>query len=78
MYSWIKSEILELPATDYLVLYGVLVVGFCYLLYYCYGAFKRFRFIDGTATSKIRSAAQGHVENLRLRHDLYRAVGSSL
>ena len=62
MYSWLESEILALSGSDYLVLYTVLVALFGYLVYFCYRAFKRFRFVDGTATSKIRSAAQGHVE----------------
>ena len=62
MFSWIKSEILGMSGTDYLVLSGVLAAGLGFLFYYTYGAFKRFRFMDGTATSKIRSAAQGHVE----------------
>ncbi|MCP4765132.1 MAG: hypothetical protein GY875_02565 [Gammaproteobacteria bacterium] len=62
MYSWLESEILALSGSDYLALYTVLVALFGYLVYFCYGAFRRFRFVDGTATSKIRSAAQGHVE----------------
>ena len=62
MYSWLESEILALSGPDYTVLCTVLLALFGYLVYFCYGAFKRFRFVDGTATSKIRSAAQGHVE----------------
>ncbi len=62
MFSWLEYEILGMPKTDYLVLLGVLVTLFAYLVYFSYGAFKRFRFMDGTATSKVRSAAQGHVE----------------
>jgi len=62
MFSWLAYEILDMPAIDYLVVYGVLVVGLVFLLYCSFGAFQRFRFVDGTATSKIRSAAQGHVE----------------
>lgn len=62
MISWLESEILALPANDYLVLYCVMTLLLIYLLYLAYGAFKRFRFMDATATSKIRSAAQGHVE----------------
>ena len=62
MFSWLEHEILDMPAIDYLVVYGVLLVGLVFLLFYSFGAFKRFRFVDGTATSKIRSAAQGHVE----------------
>jgi hypothetical protein len=62
MFSWLEYEILVMPATDYLVVYGVMIVGLVFLLYFSFGAFKRYRFMDGTATSKIRSAAQGHVE----------------
>ena len=62
MFSWLEFEILELPSTEYLVLLGALVVAFAYLAYYSYGVVKRYRFVEGTATSKIRSAALGHVE----------------
>ena len=62
MYSWLKSEILVLSESDYLVLYTFLVALFGYLACFCYSTFKRFRFVEGTATSKIRSAAQGQVE----------------
>ncbi len=62
MYTWLNREIMEMPGSDYLTLYIMLTVGFFALLYYAYGAFRRFRFMDATATSKIRSAAQGHVE----------------
>jgi hypothetical protein len=62
MYAWLKSEILAMPESDYLVLLAILIGVFAYLVYYCHGAFRSFRFADGTATSKIRSAAQGFVE----------------
>lgn len=62
MFSWLEYEILGISATDYMILYGVLLAGFGCLLYYSFVAFRRYRFVDGTATSKIRSAAQGHVE----------------
>lgn len=62
MYSWIESEVLAMPGSDYLALSSLLLVVFAYLVYYCYRAFRRFRFVDGTATSRIRSAAQGLVE----------------
>ncbi|MDH3388122.1 MAG: E3 ubiquitin ligase family protein [Gammaproteobacteria bacterium] len=62
MFSWIEYEILDMSRTDYLVLYGIMVAALGFLLYYSYQAFRRFRFINGTATSRIRSAAQGHVE----------------
>jgi len=58
MYAWLKSEILAMPESDYLVLLAILIGVFAYLVYYCHGAFHSFRFVDGTATSKIRSAAQ--------------------
>jgi hypothetical protein len=62
MLSWLEFEILELPRMEYLVLIGVLTVAFAFLVYYSFRVIKRYRFIDGTATSLIRSAAQGHVE----------------
>lgn len=62
MISWIKFEIRDMPANEYLFLYGFMAVGFIVLMYYSAVTFKRFRFMSGTATSKIRSAAQGHVE----------------
>lgn len=43
-------------------MYLVLAAALLFLLYYAYGAFSRYRFMDATATSRIRSAAQGHVE----------------
>ncbi len=62
VFDWLRQEITELPGNDYLVLFGVMSAILLYLLYFAYGAYRRFRFMDGTATSKIRSAAQGHVE----------------
>lgn len=62
MFSWLESEILEMPRIEYLVVLGVLIAAFAYLVYYSFGVIKRYRFMDGTATSRIRSAAQGHVE----------------
>ncbi len=62
MFSWLEHEILGMPKTDYLVLMGVLAAVLVYLVVFAYSAFKRYRFMDGTATSKVRSAAQGHVE----------------
>jgi len=62
MFSWVEGEILAMSRTDYLLLLGVLAGGFAYLVYYSFRAFRRFRYVDGTATSKIRSAAQGLVE----------------
>ena len=40
----------------------IMVVTTAWLIYACFTSFRRLRFVDGTATSKIRSAAQGHVE----------------
>lgn len=62
MFSWLEAEIRAMPGSEYLVMSGLLVAGFGYLVYYSFHAFRRFRFVDGTATSKIRSAAQGLVE----------------
>jgi len=52
--SWAEAE--------YLVSSSILLGGLIFLIYFAFVAFKRFRFMDGTATSKIRSAAQGQVE----------------
>jgi hypothetical protein len=62
MFSRLESGIQGLSSSDYGVLYAMLAVALLFLLYYAYGAFKRYRFMDATATSRIRSAAQGHVE----------------
>ncbi len=62
MFAWLKSEIMAMSSTDYLVMYCVLIGITGYLVFFSYYAFRRFRFMDATATSKIRSAAQGHVE----------------
>ncbi len=51
-----------MQGSDYLVLYCAMIAIAGYLAYFAFYAFRRFRFIDATATSKIRSAAQGHVE----------------
>ena len=62
MFRQLQSEILGLSSSDYTVMYAVLAGGLLFLLYYAYNTFRRYRYMDGTATSKIRSAAQGHVE----------------
>ncbi len=56
------DEIHQLTATEYLFLLAFLLAAIGGLLLVAFYAFRRFRFIDGTATSKIRSAAQGLVE----------------
>ena len=58
----LEFEILQLAESDYIVLFVVLLLLFCGLLFFAFYAFKRFRFMEGTATSRIRSAAQGYVE----------------
>lgn len=62
MFPWLESKILGLSTSDYILTFAVLVGAALFLVYYAYGSFQRYRFMDGTATSKIRSAAQGHVE----------------
>lgn len=61
-FGWLKSEVLAMQGSDYLVLFLVMSVFSVILAFMSYRAFRRFRFIDATATSKIRSAAQGLVE----------------
>lgn len=62
MYSRLVAEIEAMSGTDYLVMHAVLLGALGYLVYYCFHTFRRFRYVDGTATSRIRSAAQGLVE----------------
>lgn len=62
MFRRLETEIQGLSGSDYLILYAVFAAALVFLLFYAYGAFKRYRFMDATATSRIRSAAQGHVE----------------
>ncbi len=62
MFSWLENEIQGMPGIDYQVLYGILLAGLAFLIYYAFVAFRRYRIMSGTATSKVRSAAQGHVE----------------
>lgn len=62
MYSWFETEILQLGDGEYSALLIFLTGLGIYLLYRTQAAFRRYRFISGTATSKIRSASQGYVE----------------
>jgi hypothetical protein len=62
MYSWFETEILRLGDGEYSALLIFLTGLGLYLLYRTQAAFRRYRFISGTATSKIRSASQGYVE----------------
>jgi len=62
MLSQLETGVLRMNEAEYLSLIAVLLFAGGFLFYYSYIAFKRFRFIAGIATSKIRSAAQGQVE----------------
>ena len=62
MFSGLENKIQAMSSSDYLFLLAGLAAVTGYLLYYCYKTYRRYRFMDGTATSKIRSAAQGYVE----------------
>lgn len=62
MFSWLEFEIQSMSASSYLVLCAIMAVGLSILLYYAFITFRRYRYMDATATSKIRSAAQGQVE----------------
>ena len=62
MYSWLEQQVQGIPEMDYLVYLGLLIIALAVLLTYSYGAIKRYRFMAGTATSRIRSAAQGYAE----------------
>jgi len=62
MFQWFEARVLQAGSVEYLTLL-VFMVGLCaYLLYRTYAAYRRWRFMSGTATSKIRSAPQGYVE----------------
>jgi len=62
MISWIEYEILGMSRIDYGILYLVAFAFLIGLLVYSFNAVRRIRFMGGTATSRIRSAAQGLVE----------------
>ncbi len=62
MFSWFETEILQLGDSEYSILLIFMVGISIYLLYRTHAAFRRYRFMSGTATSKIRSASQGYVE----------------
>ena len=62
MLAWLEHEINAMSVSDYQVMFLVLTIGIPALVYISFKAFKRFRFMDATATSLVRSAAQGHVE----------------
>ncbi len=62
MLSQLETGVLRMNEAEYFSLIVVLLFAGGFLFYYSYIACKRFRFIAGIATSKIRSAAQGQVE----------------
>jgi len=62
MFSWFETEILQLGDSEYSILLIFMVGLSIYLLYRSHAAFRRYRFMSGTATSKIRSASQGYIE----------------
>jgi hypothetical protein len=59
MYSRLEVYFQAMPGSDYRIAFTVLVIAFVILGFFAHGAFRRYRFVDGTATSKIRSAAMG-------------------
>lgn len=60
--TWIENELNQLGLDEYTFLL-VVMIGLCIgLLYFSYTSYQKFRYIHGTATSKIRSASQGYVE----------------
>ncbi len=62
MRLWLETELQQLDPVNYLLLLLAIAGLSIYLLYRSYQAYNRYRFMDGTATSKIRSASQGYVE----------------
>ena len=62
MLQWLKTKLLELGSAEYIILLLLLTVLVIFLSYQSYRSYHRFRFMDGTATAKIRSAPQGYIE----------------
>ena len=62
MLAWLEREVHAISLFDYQVLFLLLVIAIPILAYYSRMGFRRFRFIDATATSRVRSAVQGYVE----------------
>ena len=62
MTDWLESVLLAMTLSDYLFLYGAMVAAAGALLVFAFIATRRYRFMNATATSMIRSAAQGQVE----------------
>lgn len=62
MFLWLETEILQMGDGEYSVLLAFLIGVIIFLAYITHTALKRYRFMSGTATSKIRSAPQGYVE----------------
>lgn len=60
--AWIEREIIAMSSSDYQVMFALSTISIPVLVYLAFRGFKRFRFMDATATSLVRSAAQGHVE----------------
>lgn len=60
--TWIEVKLTQLELGEYTFLLVVLTLVCVGLLYVSYTCYQRFRYIHGTATSKIRSASQGYVE----------------
>jgi hypothetical protein len=60
--TWIETELNQLSLDEYTFLLIVMMALCIGLLYFSYTSYQKFRYIHGTATSKIRSASQGYVE----------------
>ncbi len=62
MRQWLETELYQLGQLEYILLFGLISALCLYLLYRGYKYYQRFRYMDGIATSRIRSASQGYVE----------------
>jgi hypothetical protein len=60
--TWIETELKQLSLDEYTFLLVVMISLCIGLLYLSYTSYQKFRYIHGTATSKVRSASQGYVE----------------
>lgn len=62
MFARLEAEILGMSGNEYLLVTFALVAVILYLAYAAFRSFRRYRHMHATATSRIRSAAQGFVE----------------
>ena len=62
MRQWFESEVRQLSDVEYSTRLIFMAALSALLLYRTYATYRRYRFMSGRATSRIRSASQGYVE----------------